>query len=102
LRQRQFVSAGHDSTALSIARKLIAGKIRNQRTLLQRNHIEPPETALRQLKLLAAPSGCAWRDSTSSPEKLPLKSTLGMSQEFRKLFHGANQRRATTPNDGIN
>jgi CRISPR-associated protein Cas1 len=29
------------------------GKIRNQRTLLQRNHIEPPETALRQLKLLA-------------------------------------------------
>lgn len=53
LRQRQFVSAGHESTALSIARKLVAGKIRNQRTLLQRNHIEPPETALRQLKSLA-------------------------------------------------
>ncbi|MGB6134685.1 MAG: CRISPR-associated endonuclease Cas1 [Acidobacteriaceae bacterium] len=53
LRQRQFVSAGHEPTALSIARKLVAGKIRNQRTLLQRNHIEPPETALRQLKSLA-------------------------------------------------
>jgi CRISP-associated protein Cas1 len=53
LRQRQFVSAGHDSTALSIARRLVAGKIRNQRTLLQRNHIEAPETALRQLKSLA-------------------------------------------------
>ena len=53
LRQRQFLSAGHDSTALSIARRLVAGKIRNQRTLLQRNHIEAPETALRQLKSLA-------------------------------------------------
>jgi CRISPR-associated protein Cas1 len=53
LRHRQFVFAGHDSTTLSIARKLVVGKIRNQRTLLQRNHIEPPETALRQLKSLA-------------------------------------------------
>ena len=53
LRQRQFVSAGHESTALRLARKLVVGKIRNQRTLLQRNHIEPPETALRQLKVLA-------------------------------------------------
>lgn len=53
LRYRQFVSAGYESTALSIARKLIAGKIRNQRTLLQRNHIETPETVLRQLKSLA-------------------------------------------------
>jgi CRISPR-associated protein Cas1 len=53
LRHRQFASAGHESTALSIARKLVVGKIRNQRTLLQRNHIEPPETALRQLRLLA-------------------------------------------------
>jgi CRISPR-associated protein Cas1 len=53
LRHRQFVSAGHNSTALRLARNLVAGKIRNQRTLLQRNHIEPPQTALRQLKILA-------------------------------------------------
>jgi CRISPR-associated protein Cas1 len=53
LRQRQFASAGHDSIALRLSRKLVVGKIRNQRTLLQRNHIEPPETALRQLKVLA-------------------------------------------------
>ena len=53
LRQRQFLSAGHDPTALRLSRKLVAGKIRNQRTLLQRNHIEPPEQALRQLKALA-------------------------------------------------
>ena len=53
LRHRQFVSAGHESIALRLSRKLVVGKIRNQRTLLQRNHIEPPETALRQLKVLA-------------------------------------------------
>ncbi len=53
LRHRQFVSAGYEPTALRLARKLIAGKIRNQRTLLQRNHIEPPAIALRQLKTLA-------------------------------------------------
>ena len=53
LRQRQFASAGHESTALRLSRKLVVGKIRNQRTLLQRNHIEPPEAALRQLKVLA-------------------------------------------------
>lgn len=53
LRNRQFMSAGHEQMAVGIARKLVAGKIRNQRTLLQRNHIEAPETSLRQLKVLA-------------------------------------------------
>jgi len=53
LRHRQFMSAEHDGIALRLSRKLVAGKIRNQRTLLQRNHIEPPEQALRQLKALA-------------------------------------------------
>jgi CRISP-associated protein Cas1 len=53
LRYRQFLSAGQEGIALRLARKLVAGKIRNQRTLLQRNHIEPPEEVLRQLKALA-------------------------------------------------
>jgi len=53
LRYRQFMSAEHEAIALRLSRKLVAGKIRNQRTLLQRNHIEPPEGALRQLKVLA-------------------------------------------------
>jgi CRISPR-associated protein Cas1 len=53
LRHRQFVLAGHEPTALRLARTLVAGKIRNQRTLLQRNHIEPPQTVLRQMKTLA-------------------------------------------------
>lgn len=53
LRHRQFMSAEHEGIALRLARKLVAGKIRNQRTLLQRNHVEPPESALRQMKALA-------------------------------------------------
>ncbi len=65
LRHRQFVSAGHESTALRLARKLVAGKIRNQRTLLQRNHIEPPQTALRQLKVLAEKA-----ETVTEPESL--------------------------------
>lgn len=53
LRHRQFMSAEHEGIALRLSRKLVAGKIRNQRTLLQRNHIEPPEQAVRLLKALA-------------------------------------------------
>jgi CRISP-associated protein Cas1 len=53
LRHRQFMSAEHSGIALRLSRKLVVGKIRNQRTLLQRNHIEPPEQALRLLKILA-------------------------------------------------
>jgi CRISPR-associated protein Cas1 len=53
LRHRQFMSAEHAGIALRLSRKLVVGKIRNQRTLLQRNHIEPPEQALRLLKALA-------------------------------------------------
>ena len=34
------------------ARALVAGKIRNQRTMLQRNHIEPPATAIAQMKCM--------------------------------------------------
>src|SRR5580704_10252932 len=37
---------------LRLARELVAGKIRNQRTLLQRNHIEPPPSALAQMKCM--------------------------------------------------
>jgi CRISPR-associated protein Cas1 len=38
---------------LRIARAIVATKIRNQRTMLQRNHVEPPARALDALKRLA-------------------------------------------------
>ncbi len=41
LRRNQFRLAEQEYFARAMARQLVAGKIRNQRTLLQRNHMEP-------------------------------------------------------------
>ncbi|HEX4209553.1 MAG TPA: CRISPR-associated endonuclease Cas1 [Candidatus Binataceae bacterium] len=53
LRKRQFALSEDRYFCLSFARELVAAKIRNQRTLLRRNHIEPPAIALAQLKRYA-------------------------------------------------
>jgi len=53
LRRRQFRLAEEDCFALRLARCLVAGKVRNQRTLLQRNHIEPKRNTLAALKEMA-------------------------------------------------
>ena len=50
LRRSQFRLAEEDWFALSFARQLVAGKIRNQRTMLQRNHIEPKAESLAGMK----------------------------------------------------
>ena len=42
LRREQFRLADVPGFCLRLARALVAGKIRNQRTMLQRNHVEPP------------------------------------------------------------
>ncbi len=52
LRREQFRLADSPSFCLQFARALVAGKIRNQRTMLLRNHVEPPETVLVQMKCL--------------------------------------------------
>ena len=51
-RREQFRLADSSSFSIGLARELVAGKIRNQRTLLQRNHIEPPAESLRFLRSL--------------------------------------------------
>jgi CRISPR-associated protein Cas1 len=53
LRKRQFALSEDAFFCLSLARQLVAAKIHNQRTLLRRNHIEPPAIALAQLKRYA-------------------------------------------------
>jgi CRISPR-associated protein Cas1 len=52
LRREQFHLADVPGFCLRLARELVAGKIRNQRTLLQRNHIEPPQSAVAQMKCM--------------------------------------------------
>ena len=49
LRREQFRLAESPSFCLRLARALVAGKIRNQRTMLQRNHVEPPASALNMM-----------------------------------------------------
>ncbi|MGQ0733776.1 MAG: CRISPR-associated endonuclease Cas4g/Cas1g [Acidobacteriota bacterium] len=52
LRRAQFRRADDELFCLRLAKSLVATKIHNQRTLLQRNHIEPPAQALDGLKRL--------------------------------------------------
>jgi CRISPR-associated protein Cas1 len=52
LRMRQFEHAREEWFRLKLARNLVAGKIRNQRTLLMRNHIEPPPLVIDQMRRL--------------------------------------------------
>ncbi len=50
LRMEQFRLAREETTCLSLARQFVHGKIRNHRTLLMRNHLEPPEATIAKLK----------------------------------------------------
>ncbi len=52
LRREQFRWSDVPSFCLRLARALVAGKVRNQRTMLQRNHVEPPRAALVQMKCM--------------------------------------------------
>jgi len=52
LRREQFRLADVPAFCLRLARALVAGKVRNQRTLLQRNHVDPPRRALALMKCL--------------------------------------------------
>jgi CRISPR-associated protein Cas1 len=50
LRRDQFLRAGDEAWCLDLARRLVVTKIRNQRTLLQRNHADAPAQVLSRLK----------------------------------------------------
>jgi CRISPR-associated protein Cas1 len=53
LRREQFRRADDEVFCLRLARDIVATKVRNQRTMLLRNHLEPPARAIEQLKRLA-------------------------------------------------
>jgi CRISPR-associated protein Cas1 len=53
LRAEQFRQSSNPVFCRAVAARTVAAKIRNQRTLLQRNHVEPPRLALARLKRLA-------------------------------------------------
>ena len=53
LRCRQYIGAMTPETALPIAGQMVFGKIKNCRTLLRRNHRDPPVSTLAELDRLA-------------------------------------------------
>lgn len=50
LRMEQFRLAQDEAKCLSLARQFVHGKIRNHRTMLMRNHLEPPQPVILKLK----------------------------------------------------
>jgi len=58
-RIRQFAVAADPAQALCFAQAFVSGKIRNQRTLLLRNHISPPTPVLLRLKQAAKEANAA-------------------------------------------
>jgi CRISPR-associated protein Cas1 len=71
LRRAQFRRAEEDAFCLRVARDIVASKIRNQRTLLQRNHIEPPKVALLRMKRMAEQA----RDASDLDELLGIEGS---------------------------
>jgi len=91
LRRAQFRLAEQDWFARGLARRLVAGKIRNQRTMLQRNHIEPQLVWLNEMKRMADAAG-----SAASLEEL-----LGIEGYAARVYFGAFAGMIKTRDDGF-
>jgi CRISPR-associated protein Cas1 len=76
LRRAQFRLAEEEWFALSLASRLVAGKIRNQRTMVQRNHIEPNPVTLLEMKRMAQRA-----EQANSQEEL-----LGLEGNAARLY----------------
>jgi CRISPR-associated protein Cas1 len=79
LRRSQYRMADSESFARALARRLVAGKIRNQRVLLQRNHVEPERNRLEGLREMAERA-----EGAGSLEEL-----LGIEGNAARLYFGA-------------
>ncbi len=93
LRREQFRLAEVPEFCLRLARALVAGKIRNQRTLLQRNHVEPPAAALQFLKAM----------QTEAEHVDSLDSLLGIEGSAARAYFQnlAGMIKPGEPGDGI-
>jgi CRISPR-associated protein Cas1 len=78
LRRSQFRLSDEESFARSLARELVAGKIRNQRTLLQRNHVEPKKSTLAGMKEMA--------DRAETAQSL--EELLGIEGNAARMYFG--------------
>jgi CRISPR-associated protein Cas1 len=79
LRKAQFSLADNDWFCVRLARQLVAGKIRNQRVMLMRNHIEPGVLLTDQLRRAA--------EQALTAESL--EELLGIEGNAARLYFGA-------------
>ena len=86
LRKAQFRLAEEDWFCRRVASRLVEGKIRNQRTMLLRNHVEPPRLDLRQLKRLMG----AARSASTLDELLGIEGLA--ARIYFSLFNGMLKR----------
>ncbi len=105
LRTAQYRHAIHRRRSLAIAQAMVAGKIRNQRTLLRRNHRARPEHIVNELARLAE----AARRVRSMPALLGVEGTAarlyfshfsGMLRS--KLMFNFRERTRRPPTDPVN
>jgi len=113
LRQAQFRLADTEWFTLKMARALVAGKIRNQRTMLQRNHVEPRAQDLLELRRMAEAAEEAGSDGQllgveGNAARVYFSAFSGMlkaedgetvPEGFRFDFEGRNRR---PPRDPVN
>ncbi len=110
LRIRQFAAAGDEAVCLAVARRLVTSKIRNQRTLLQRNNRDVEAQTLHLLRNLAqaarhAPSLDELRGIEGTAGRVYFGAFAGMIKAdsengaFPFDFHGRNRR---PPRDPVN
>ncbi len=106
LRKRQFEIAGDPVKALSIASRLVSGKIKNCRTLLRRNNADTSKAALNEMARLGR----------AAPEADSLDTLLGIegaaSRVYFSQFEGMlkqdvssfdfNERNRRPPKDPVN
>ena len=92
LRRTQYRLAEESWFCLGLSRRLVAGKVRNQRTMLQRNHLEPKNLVLGQLKEMAERA-----EEARSAEEL-----LGLEGNAARLYFGefGGMIKAADPHDG--
>lgn len=98
LRRRQFKAAEDQEFCLNVANSIVAGKIRNQRTLLRRNSRELPEGLLHQL----AESRRRAERATSLEQLLGIEGNAAKDyfSNFETMFKPAEG--ATPPSFGFN
>lgn len=108
LRRAQYAAAMDSSRSLAFARSFVAAKIENCRTLLMRNHSEPPEDTVKRLSDLAEDArGTQAMESLLGIEgmagKLYFSAFGGMLKSRQEAaawafdFNGRNRRPPTDP-----